>query len=286
MDGGDPPDPGLSFRQLAASGNKRKLSQNQQYFVKKLDNIPSVALPMDTCQNALNIADRGLIGQFTGLWPSPKTIAGWVQRNWKPLISEDICSNLIGKGYYLFLFENSVDRDLIFRNGPYFMGPQGLYPNKWTPDFDANQDIPSDVHVWVRFSHLSLHCWNSGSLEAIGNTLQKYIDRDDCRDQYTCARICVEVDLEVGLHEAINLTIADWSYVQELYYEQLPFKCIFCHGYGHFARTRKKKIEEEVDKEKGDQWTKVQKPNSVKKGNKFFGQILEMGTSSKYLGQN
>ena len=58
----------------------------------------------------------------------------------------------------------------------------------------------------------------------------------------------MEVDLEVGIHEAINLTVADWDYVQELDYEQLPFKCIFCHGYGHFARSCKKKIEEEVVK--------------------------------------
>ena len=75
-------------------------------------------------------------------------------------------------------------------------------------------------------------------------------------------------------------------HVQELDYEQVPFKCKFCHGYGHFARSCKKKIEEEVDKEKGDQWTKVQKPNSTKQGNKVFGQRLEMGTSSKSLGQN
>ena len=117
MDGGDPPDPGLTFKRMATSGNKRKLSHNQQSFVKKLDSIPSVALPVDqTCQTALNIVDRGLIGQFIGFWPSPKTITGWVQRNSKPLISEDICSNLIGKGYYLLLFENSADRDLIFKN--------------------------------------------------------------------------------------------------------------------------------------------------------------------------
>ena len=79
------------------------------------------------------------------------------------------------------------------------MGPQGLYLNKWTLDFDPNQDVPSAVPVWVRLSHLPLHCWNLRSLEAIGNTLGKYIDKADKRDQYTCARICVEVDLEVGL---------------------------------------------------------------------------------------
>ena len=82
------------------------------------------------CQIAMNIADRGLISQFTGLWPSPKEIDGWVKRNWKPLILEGICNHLVGKGYYVFLFENSEDGDLIFRNGPYFMGTQGLYLNK------------------------------------------------------------------------------------------------------------------------------------------------------------
>ena len=135
----------------------------------------------------MNILDRGFIGQFTSLCPSPKEIEGWVQRNWKPLISDGICNNLVGKGYYVFLFENSEDRDLIFRNEPHFMGPQGLYLNKWTLDFDLNQDVPSVVLVWVRLSHLPLHCWNSQSLEAIGNTLGKYIDRAERRDQYTCA---------------------------------------------------------------------------------------------------
>ena len=115
VEGGSSPIPDLNtFRRLTASGRKRKLTQTQQTFVKKLDNIPSVALPVETCQIAINIDDQGLIGQFTGLWPSPKTIVGWVHRNWKPLISKGIYNNLIGKGYYLFLFENSVDRDLIF----------------------------------------------------------------------------------------------------------------------------------------------------------------------------
>ena len=96
--------------------------------------------------------------------------------------------------------------------------------------------------------HLPLHCWNSESLEAIGNNLGKYIDKAIKRDQYTSARICVEVDLEVGLPEAINLKVAYWSHVQELDYEKFPFKCIFCHGYGHFARSCKKKLEEETVK--------------------------------------
>ena len=81
-EGGSSPNPDLNaFRRLPALGRKRKLTQTQQTFVKKLENIPSVVLPVETCQTAINIAEWGLIGQFTRLWPSPKTIAGWVQRN-------------------------------------------------------------------------------------------------------------------------------------------------------------------------------------------------------------
>ena len=61
------------------------------------------------------------------------------------------------------------------------------------------------------------------------------------------------------MQEVIKLTIAEWSHIQELDYEKIPFKCLFCHGYGHFARNCKKKSEEELEKEKDDQWTQAQK---------------------------
>ena len=181
--------------------------------MKKVD-IPSVELPADqTCRSALNLAERGLIGQFTGLWPSPKAIDGWVQRNWRPLVSEDILSHFVERSYYIFVFDAAEDKDLIFRNGPYFMGSQGLYLNKWTPDFDPSHDVSSVVPIWVHLPHLLLHCWSSESLETIGNKLSKYIDRADRKDQYACARICVKFDLEIGLPEVINLTVAEWSHI-------------------------------------------------------------------------
>lgn len=68
----------------------------------------------------------------------------------------------------------------------------------------------------MRLPHLPLHCWNLESMETIGNKLGKYIDRVERREQYLCARICVEVDLEIGLPEVIKLTIASF---QELDYE-------------------------------------------------------------------
>lgn len=261
----DPPPEVSAFKNLIANGSVRQPSLTQQKFIKRLESIPAVALPEeDTCKAALNLSEKGLIGQFTGLWPSPKSVEEWTQRNWQSLIKNGVKSYFVGKGYFVFVFECSEDRSLIFRNGPYFMGPQGLYLNQWNPDFDPSQDVPSAVPVWVRLPHLPLHCWNQKSFQTIGNALGKYIDQAVRRDQYSCARICVEVDLEEGLPEAIKLTVAGWSHIQELDYEQLPFKCRHCHGYGHFAKNCKKKAEEQAEKQNGEQWTLVQRSVQAK----------------------
>ena len=122
----DPPPPleVSAFRAMIAVAPKRPPSMYQQKFVKKMASIPSVALPEeDTCKAALNLDERGLIGQFTGLWPSPKSVEDWTQRNWKPLIKEGVKSYFVGKGFFVFVFENPEDKGLIFRNEPYFMGP-------------------------------------------------------------------------------------------------------------------------------------------------------------------
>ena len=78
----------------------------------------------------------------------------------------------------------------------------------------------------------------------------------------------MEVDLEVGLPEAIKLTVADWTHIQELDYEQLPFKCRHYHDYGHFARHCKKKNAEESENVKANQWITVQKIGTAKSRSK------------------
>jgi hypothetical protein len=195
-------------------------------FVKKLDSILEIELPPDhPMRVAVSLSDRGLVGQFMGLWPSVQTTDNWIQRNWRPLIKSSVTCYAVGRGFFIFEFISQEDRDLIFRNGPYFMGTQGLYLNRWTPSFDPAVEVPKDVPVWVRLPNLPIHCWNPTSLKEIGNGLGQYIDRADPKDQYSCTCICVEVDLEEGLPEAIKLKVGEWHHYQKLDYEQLSFKC-------------------------------------------------------------
>ena len=117
-------DPSLDLRldefdRLISSHNRRSGKAEPPKFVKRLEDVSEVALPPEeTIRVALSLADRALIGQFTGLWPSPKTTDSWVQRNWRPLITNNVASYSIGRGYFLFDFESKDDKELIFRNDP------------------------------------------------------------------------------------------------------------------------------------------------------------------------
>jgi len=123
-----PPPPPLrspteAFSQLLA-GLPKKRTSDAAKFVKKIDEILVISLPPETpIQVALSLAERALIGQFTGLWPSPKSTERWVNRNWAPLIKENVTSYFLGRGFFLFEFTSKEDKELIFQNGPYFMGP-------------------------------------------------------------------------------------------------------------------------------------------------------------------
>lgn len=79
-----PPHPSSAaeaFETLLASLPKNKSTEAAK-FVKRIDDIPEIALPPEgPIQVALSLADRSLVGQFTGLWPSSKTTKNWVARN-------------------------------------------------------------------------------------------------------------------------------------------------------------------------------------------------------------
>ena len=58
----------------------------------------------------------------------------------------------------------------------------------------------------------------------------------------------MEVDLEKGLPEGLNLFMDGWEFYQKVDYEQIPFKCRKCHEYKHFIKNFPKSTQEEAEK--------------------------------------
>ena len=200
----DPPDPSVEdrFQSIVAGLPPVPVAAapSSSKFIKRSE-VPEVKLSSAASKRkAVTLSKKGLIGLFTGLWPSPRSVEIWLNKNWRTLIQGEVQQIFCGKGYFAFIFEKKEDRDLIFRNGPYFMGPRGMYLNKWDLSFNPEKDIPKAVPVWVKLPHLPLHCWNDEDFRTIGNTLGKYVDKSEPKaPMFSCARICVEVDLEKGL---------------------------------------------------------------------------------------
>ena len=87
------------------------------------------------------------------------------------------------------------------------------------------------VPVWVRLHNLPLHFWHEKVLSAIGNSLGKFLKTDEERINqgiFTYARICVEVDLSLGLPDHITLNFNNSLWTQPLDYENTTFRCRGC----------------------------------------------------------
>jgi len=191
------------------------------WFVKRIEKIiETPILGKYTHQMALSMEKRKLIGQFTSLCSSPKAMAIWIQQNRQDHLKEQWTHFFCGCGCYVFLFQSKEDKYLIFRSRPYFMGTSGMYLNWWTLNFNPENDIPFSIPVWVWLSHLPIHCWNDKTLKCIGDTLRKYIDKTTPKEGiFSCAKICVEVDLEKGLPKVILLTLDNLWHEQPMDFE-------------------------------------------------------------------
>jgi hypothetical protein len=148
-----PPDvDALALQAMVVSSVKNMKAQPSK-FVKTLNEMPNVSLPPSSSRKkALALSYHSLIGQFTGIWPSPRIMGSWMEKNWKPLINGSLIHFFCGRGFFSFLFEFKEDRDLIFLSVSYFLGVRGMYLNTWTVDFSPKNDVPFICSCLVLFA--------------------------------------------------------------------------------------------------------------------------------------
>ena len=131
------------------------------------------------------------------------------------------------------------DRNKVFEGGPYFYNQVGLFIKPWHVGFNPTEELPSRVPVWVRLPWLPLEFWREDIFNLIASQLGKPMgpSRQTMEKKViTYARVCVEIDLNKPLPDSIEIRLGSSSWIQQLDYETLPFRCRLCHEYGHLQR--------------------------------------------------
>jgi hypothetical protein len=134
---------------------------------------------------------------------------------------------------------NLEDKDKVFEGGPYFYAFVGLYIRPWKENFSTEKETFTCVPVWINLYSLPLDYWLPSTFEAIGNKLGKFVKASDAtlKGKYTSfARICIEMDVSGALLEAIFLEFRDDEWIQNIDYEEIPFRCRRCHEHGNLYR--------------------------------------------------
>jgi hypothetical protein len=126
----DPPpdfqDEVVAFKALVGSLFPPPTRSCPSQFVKKLDQIPEVSIPSTTARRkALSFASRELVGQFMGLWPSPRQIDLWIERNWHPLVQGRMNHFFCGKGFYIFISSLNQTEILFSETAHTSLGQEG-----------------------------------------------------------------------------------------------------------------------------------------------------------------
>jgi hypothetical protein len=101
------------------------------------------------------------------------------------------------KGWFGFHFKRTEDTELILEKVWSYDG-SSLMIKRWRVSFDPSHDYFQFRHFWVLLPGLPLHFWHEKALEAIGNTLGKFISVDLGALKATDKRICrilVEIDI-------------------------------------------------------------------------------------------
>ena len=181
--------------------------------------------------------NHALICKFLGLRLSLPVLDSWARQVWNPEGEMEIL--LAANNYFMVIFSSMEDRNKAFEGGPYFFNQVGLFIKPWHMSFNSAEEIPSRVPVWVRLPRLPLEFWREDIFHSISMLLGKPVGsatQTQDRKVISFARICVEVDLNNPLPDSMEICMGSISWIQQLDYETLPFRCRLCHEYGHLLR--------------------------------------------------
>ena len=180
---------------------------------------------------------HSLYCKFLGLRVSLQFLENWARRVWDPEGEMEI--TFLANNFFMVTFNCMADHNRVFKGGPYFYNQVGLFVKPWHAGFNPSEELPNQVPVWVRLPRFPIECCREDVFHMLASMLGKPVGSSTQtlgKRVMTFARICVELDLSRPLPDEVEMCAGSHSWVQQLDYETLPFRCRLCHEYGHLLR--------------------------------------------------
>jgi hypothetical protein len=188
--------------------------------------------------DACNLALCALVGRLAYKEKCKQNLDDWITRHWKPILGYLPKTLLLQQGWIGFIFNKPEDSSLILdRFWPINEG--SLMLKRWRLGFNPSTEFFSHRHVWVLLPGLPLQLWNHQALEQIGTSLGRFLRVDAnslAETDRRMAKVYVELDIQAGLPEVLEIDWRNHLITQRLDYLGIPFRCSFCRRTGHLRK--------------------------------------------------
>jgi hypothetical protein len=225
--------------QLGPTSQKQGIHKRQQRVWKPKLKHPKLILGMDVgLTEACNLALCALVGRLAYKEKCKQNVDAWITNHWKPILGYIPKIHLLQQGWLGFIFRNPEDSTLILDS---FWPIDGgsLMLKRWRLGFNPSTEFFSHRHVWVLLPGLPLQLWNQQALELIGASIGRFLRVDSnslAASDRRMARIYVEIDIQAGLPEILEIDWRNQLITQRLDYLGIPFRCSLCRRTGHLRR--------------------------------------------------
>jgi hypothetical protein len=239
-------EPGLSFHEVVGMntgvmdsslpGGSRITKING--CLERCKERPKLVIPFEMiAEDVEYYSKHSLYCKFLGLRVSLQFLENWARKVWEPEGEMEV--TLLANNFFMVTFNCMADRNRVFEGGPYFYNQVGLFVKPWHAGFNPSEELPNRVPVWVRLPRFPIECCREDVLHMLASMLGKPVGPSTQtlgKKVMTFARICVEIDLSRPIPDAVEMCAGSHSWMQQLDYETLPFRCRLCHEYGHLLR--------------------------------------------------
>ncbi|KAG5585786.1 hypothetical protein H5410_046220 [Solanum commersonii] len=120
-------------------------------------------------------------------------------------------------GYCVFKFRNIAKNEKVMQAGPYFYGNRPMILRNWYVDFELDDDIFSQIQIWVKFPRLN---W---MLICLAKLPIRYRDGFTAKaKKISYVRVVIEVDISKVLPNTIVVETPSGNWNQSIEYEWRP----------------------------------------------------------------